>query len=151
MSPLWSWWNSLSFNPDVMLSHKKQCSSEVLSGGPMLVITPPRAWNQWQSHFPSSAADSTSSSNPLASPSPNHFLGNNKYSFGDNIALRRLLANVNVLTSGQCYQNPGGPDRPGATGSRNVKVQGLFPTPDWLMRGAESKEKEERWTRPQKS
>lgn len=49
------------------------------------------------------------------------------YSFGDNIALRRLLANVNVLTSGQCYQNPGGPDRPRVTGSRNVKVEGLFP------------------------
>lgn len=97
----------------------------------LLVITTLRAWGQCHSHSPYSAAGNPSSSNPPALPPSNTlFSRSNNYSFGDNIALRQLLADVNVPTSGQCYQNPGGPDRPGATGSRNVKVEGFFPPTD---------------------
>lgn len=111
----------------------------------LLVITTLRAWGQCHSHSPYSAADNPSSSNPPALPPSNTlFSRSNNYSFGDNIALRQLLADVTVPTSGQCYQNPGGPDRPGATGSRNVKVEGFF-SPR-LMRGAESEEKGEKET-----
>lgn len=113
----------------------------------LLVITTLRAWGQCHSHSPYSAADNPSSSNPPALPPSNTLsLRSNNYSFGDNIALRQLLADVNVPTSGQCYQNPGGPDRPGATGSRNVKVEGFFPPDWWEEQRARRKERR----RPQK-
>lgn len=123
-----------------------------ISASPLLVITTLRAWGQCQSHWPCSAADSPGSSNPPGSPPPpkSLFLRSNSYSFGDNIALRQLLADANVPTSGQCYQNPRGPDRPGATGSRNVKIEGVFFSPTTDERSREQGERGER-TRPQKN
>lgn len=66
----------------------------------------------------------------------------NNYSLEDNIALRKLLADADVLTSGQHSQNRGGPDRPGATRSRNVKVE-VFST-DERSREEGEREQEEK-------
>lgn len=108
----WIFQNSFSFNPDVMLSHKKKVSS-----------VPPHLWRPFSQPLlvitiltgagpapftlsPCFVAEGLCASNLCRSFSPTSLQpfseGGIAYSFGDNIALRKFLADADVLTSGQC-------------------------------------------------
>ena len=103
-----SLWNSFSFNPDVI--KKKKCSSlRHISGGPLaslLVITILMGLRPAPLTL-SSAQQQTGWAPLILAFLLLHFSkiflwGRNSYSFGATIALRKLLADANVLTSGQC-------------------------------------------------
>lgn len=142
----WSFGNSFSFNLDVMLNHKKLCfSMHHISGGTFASLcyyyiqarrastihTPPPPHSSTPTPTPAISILQETDRFPLILLclllylSKTLLCGKNNYSLGDNIALRKFLADADVLTSGQHSQNPGGPDRPGATRSRNVKVEGF--------------------------